>query len=78
MKVKIVILSIITLFIFTGCNQDIFDTNHTFDRIICNYNGDKFELKVDKWTDYDGERIQVTSNGKIYLLSANKCYMVND
>ena len=46
--------------------------------IICNYDGNKFELKIDKWTDYEGEQIQVKSNGKTYLLSANKCYMIGE
>jgi len=40
--------------------------------------GDKFELEIDKWTDYDGEQIQVISNKNVYLLSANKCYMVKE
>lgn len=59
----------------TGCNKQIIDLNYTYDEVVCNYDGDKFELKVDKWQDYEGEQLQVKSNGKIYLLSANKCYM---
>lgn len=78
MKTKIVILSALVLLMFTGCNFRLFDTNYSFDRVICNYDGDKFVLGIDSWKDYDGEQIQVWSGGKVYLLSANKCYMVND
>ena len=72
---KKIILIIIGCVCLTGCNKTIFDTQYTFDKIICNYDGDKFELEVDKWDDYEGEQIQVKSNGKVYLLSMNKCYM---
>ena len=73
---KYLLLFIIPL-LLTGCNYKIIDTKYTFDKIICNYDGDKFELKVDSWKDYaDGEQIQIESGGKIYLLSMNKCYMI--
>lgn len=71
---KILIISV--LFLLTGCNYQMIDTHYDFDKIKCDYNGDKFELKVDKWKDYEGEQLQVKSNGKTYLLSANNCYMV--
>ncbi len=77
MKKKIFSLGIIlSIILLTGCNKDIWDTQYTFDRIVCNYNGEKFELKIDKWTDYEGEQLQIKSDGKVYLLSANYCYMV--
>lgn len=76
---KTIILCLVGLFLLTGCNLKLFDTNYTFDKIVCNYDGDKFELKVDKWTDYeDGEQLQIWTNGKVYLVSANKCYMVKE
>lgn len=72
---KIIVLSLIIV-LLTGCNKQIIDLDYNYDKAICNYDGDKFELKIDKWTDYDGEQIQVKSNGKTYLLSANKCYLI--
>lgn len=72
---KKIIILIVGVMLLTGCNKTIFDTQYTFDKVICNYDGDKFELEVDKWDDYEGEQIQVKSNGKVYLLSMNKCYM---
>lgn len=78
-KLLLIILGIIGIvLILTGCNKQIFDFDYSFDKIICDYNGNKFELKIDKWTDYDGEQLQIKSDGKTYLLSANNCYMIGD
>lgn len=63
-------------FMLTGCNYQLVDLHYDYDKVICNYEGDKFELEIDKWTDYEGEQLQIKSNGKTYLVSANKCYMV--
>lgn len=74
---KLIVIGI-SIFILTGCNKQVFDFDYNYDEIICNYDGNKFELKIDKWNDYEGEQIQVKSNGKTYLLSANKCYMIGE
>ena len=75
---KIVLLGIIVLIMCCGCNYTPIEFHYDFDKVICNYDGDRFELEIDKWTDYDGEQIQVVSNKNTYLLSANKCYMVKE
>ena len=74
---KLILFGIVILFL-TGCNYRVFDFKYTYNKIVCNYDGDKFELKIDKWTDYDGEQLQIESGNKIYLLSANHCYMVKE
>lgn len=76
-KINLAIIGV-ALLMLTGCNKQILDVNYTYKKVICNYDGNKFELKIDKWYDYDGEQLQVKSNGKTYLLSANKCYMIGD
>lgn len=79
MKKKILSLGIIlSVILLTGCNKQVFDFDYEYDKIYCDYNGNKFELKIDKWTDYDGEQLQVKSDGKTYLLSANNCYMIKE
>ena len=71
-----IIILLVLLFLLTGCNKQVFDKSYTFNKIVCNYDGDKFELDIISWTDYDGEQIQIRSkDGNTYLLSANKCYM---
>lgn len=78
MKVKYLLILIIFMLFITGCNKEILDTSYSFDKIVCNYDGIKFELKVDTWNDYEGEQLQIKSEGKTYLVSANKCYMIGD
>ena len=73
---KKILISAIVLLSLTGCNKQIFDFEKEYNEILCNYDGDKFILKIDKWNDYEGEQLQVISDGKTYLLSSNKCYMV--
>lgn len=68
----------IMLLCMTGCNKQVFDFKYTFDKAYCNYNGDKFELDIDQWKDFDGEQIQIKSDGKTYLISANQCYLVEE
>lgn len=77
-KIKYLLILIIVMLFITGCNKEIFDTSYSFDKIICNYDGIKFELNVDSWNDYEGEQLQIKSDDKTYLLSANKCYMIGD
>jgi len=76
--IGMVVAIIFCLLFMTGCNKQIIDLDYTYDKAICNYSGTKFELKIDNWKDYDGEQLQVKSNGKIYLLSANNCYLVKE
>lgn len=75
---KFVLLGVIVLIMCCGCNYNPIEFHYDFDKVICNYDGDRFELKIDEWTDYDGEQIQVVSDKNTYLLSANKCYMVKE
>ena len=62
----------------TGCNKDMWDTVYTFDYAIIKLpNGEVVEGKVDKWTDYeDGDQLQVTIDGKIYLTSTLNCTLI--
>ena len=83
MKKKIVAMMIASMMILglTGCgNKDMFDTVYTFNRAIIELpNGEVVEGKVDRWTDYeDGDQIQVTINGTIYLVHSSKCALIND
>ena len=80
MKSKIILgmVGIASLGLLTGCNKQVFDFDYTYDKAVCNYDGDKFELYIDKWRDYDGEQLQIKSNGKTYLLSANNCYLIDE
>lgn len=74
---KLLVLSV-GILLLTGCNKQILDLDYDYYKAVCNYNGEKFTLEIDKWTDYDGEQLQIKSNGKTYLLSANNCYLISE
>ena len=60
-------------------NKMILDTNFEFVKAITYIGNEKIELKVKKWTDYEGEQIQiVTEEGKVYLLSTYNTILVSE
>ena len=66
--------------ILAGCgNQDLFDTNYTYDKAIIELaNGEVVEVEVKQWCDYDGEQIQVIAkDGTVYLTSSFRCDLIN-
>lgn len=81
-KRVLALISAAALAVFTliGCNKDIIDTVYTFDYAIIKLpNGEVVEGKVDKWTDYeDGDQLQVTIDGKIYLTSTLNCTLIQN
>ena len=65
----------------TGCgNKDMWDTVYTFDKAIISLpNGNIIEGEVESWTDYeDGDQIQVTIDGVIYLVHSSNVILIND
>ena len=83
MKKKILAVMLTSLMILglPGCgNKDMFDTVYTFDRAIIELpNGEVVEGRIDRWTDYeDGDQIQITIDGTIYLVHSSKCVLIND
>ena len=79
-KIVLSLLVVMLLLTVTGCgNKDMWDTNYTFDRAICNIGGEYEEIKIRQWSDYDGEQIQIiATDGKIYLVSTNNCTLIRD
>lgn len=77
----LVIIIIVSVFVLTGCNQTIIDTNYTFDRAIVVLNdGTKMEIQIKEWTDYsDGEQLQIKGkDGKTYLVSSFNTILIKD
>ena len=80
-KVLAVMLTSLMVLGLTGCgNKDMFDTVYTFNRAMIELpNGEVVEGKIDRWTDYtDGDQIQITIDGTIYLVHSSKCVLIND
>ena len=81
-KVIAIILAVIVIAVcFAGCgNYDMLDTNYVYDRAIIQLaNGEVIEVEIDKWSDYDGEQIQIIAkDGTVYLTSSFRCDLIND
>lgn len=77
---KKLLLIAILLLVVTGCgNMDMWDTNYTYDRAICDIGGEYQEIEIRQWHDYDGEQLQIIAeDGKIYLVSSMNCTFIKD
>lgn len=75
----VIITILIILFGSTGCNRTVLDLNHTFDYAECYLNNEYKRYDIKKWTDYDGEQIQIqTVDDKTYLLSMNYSRLIKE
>lgn len=81
-KIIAIILSALMLVAtLTGCgNKDMWDTNYTYDKAIISMpDGTILEGKVSNWTDYeDADQIQVTIDGKVYLVHSSNIVLINE
>lgn len=60
-------------------NKDAFDFNYTFDKAIVYIGGEKMELDIESWKDYEGEQIQIkAADGKVYLVSSLNTILIGD
>ena len=81
---KIIAITLSALMLFatlTGCgNKDMWDTNYTYDKAIISMpNGAILEGKISNWTDYeDGDQIQVTIDGVVYLVHSSNIILINE
>lgn len=78
-KLFVLILTLVMCVgLFAGCgNMDIVDTVYTFDRAIISMpDGTIVSGKVDSWSDYEGDQLQVEINGVIYLTHATNVVLI--
>ena len=84
MYCKIVFVALVVLSVVLCCvgcgNKDMWDTVYTYDRAIITLpNGEVIEGKVSKWSDYeDGDQLQITINGVVYLVHSSNCVLIAD
>ncbi len=82
MKKRIIalILMVTTVIgVTTGCgNKSFIDTTYTFDNAIIKLqDGEIVKGKIEKWTDFeDGDQIQVTVDGKTYLVHSSNVDLI--
>lgn len=78
-KLKTIAIALIAALILTACgNKQIFDTTYTFDRAVISMpDGSIVEGQVKSWCDYeDGDQIQVTIDGKTYLVHSSNIALI--
>lgn len=78
--IAILIIAGVIFLLLTGCgNKDIFDTNHTYHKAICNIGGEYKEIRIKQWKDYDGEQLQIIGkDGNTYLVSSINCTLIKE
>lgn len=77
-KIKI-LLFVFVLSALTGCgNRTFLDTTYTYDRAIIQLaDGTVVDTKIESWTDYEGEQIQIIAeDGTVYLTSSFRCDLI--
>lgn len=78
MKKKLCIIGAILALTLTGCNKQVIDFDYTYNYAVIQLpNGEIVEGKVQSWTDYEGEQLQVKIDGVTYLCSAYNCVLMN-
>ena len=80
MKKKFIIAALVaSCLTLGGCvNKDFIDTVYNYDYAIIQLpNGEIIEGKVEKWADYeDGDQLQITIDGVIYLVHSNNASLI--
>ena len=73
------VLVLVVVTVFTGCNKTLIDTTYSFERaIVALPNGTIVEGKLQTWKDYDGEQVQVKIDGKTYLTQISNVVLISE
>mgnify|MGYP003304377799 CR=1 FL=1 len=63
---------------FTG-NKDNFDTTYRFNQAVIQMpDGSLVKGKVDSWTDYESDAVQIKINGKTYLTHYENVVLISE
>lgn len=79
-KIIILIITLFLLLTLAGCNYNSMDTHYDFDYAIVKFpDGNTEKIEIEKWTDYEGEQLQIkTEDGTVYLVSSFNCALVSE
>lgn len=80
MKKILLVIALISMCCGCSCgNKELFDTTYTYDKAICNIAGEWKEIRIKKWTDYEGEQIQIwDKEDNYYLVSSVSCTLMKE
>ena len=71
-------LETVIMILVTSCNKQIIDLQYSYNYAYIELpNGETVSERIDSWTDYgDGDQLQVTINGNVYLVHSSDCVLV--
>lgn len=74
------ILTVVFICALAGCNKQVFDFENRFEYAIVSFpDGTCEKIEIEKWSDYDGEQIQIIAkDGTVYLVSSFNCVLVRE
>ena len=76
-RLKVLALGVVMSCMLMGCNKQIIDLNYTYNYAIIQLpNGEVVEGKIQSWTDYEGEQLQIKMNDVVYLCSSYNCVLM--
>ena len=68
-----------TAVLTTGCNYDMVDMKYKFNKAIIFHEDTATIIEIEKWTDYDGEQLQlITPDGLIIVTASYDTKLIND
>jgi hypothetical protein len=79
--IAMLLVLVMVVGLLAGCgNQDMWDTEHTFDYALVSFpDGSVQRIEIKQWCTYDGEQIQVTAeDGTVYLFSSINAVLVHE
>jgi hypothetical protein len=69
----------LSLTVLSGCNYDMLDFHYQYNKAIVFGDNVATIIEINKWTDYDGEQIQIeTTDGLLLVTSSFDTKLVND
>lgn len=75
----LMLVLIMAVGLFCGCNQQLIDTTYSFERaIVALPNGETIEGKCSSWTDWDDGTVQVTIDGKTYYTHSMNVILISE
>ena len=80
LSLALAVVLMIGLLLLVGCNKQIVDLTYSYEYAILSLpNGEVVEGKVTSWTDFsDGDQIQVTIDGKTYLVHSSNIVLISE
>lgn len=76
---KRILILAIPVILLTGCNKQIIDLDYSYNKAICVIGNETKEIEIKKWTDYDGEQLQIKDkDGNTYLVSSYNCTLIKE